>query len=371
MNEQVRGPSMLALVSDLNGSALWRVLWPMTALQRAGYRAEWDSNAALLVGALSVSPASPFDGYVLPRMSWPTAARPLALRWIEAIHDAGRFLVYDLDDDMLTSSDTYRRIELGLTSGKTFDQLEAERADRLWALRQCDGVTVSTKHLAAIVRSFTARPVIVVPNAIDVPWFRSVVRATRRQIPGITIGWAGGARADRDVEAMAEAWGRIAARYPGVRFIVQGHVPEVIVDEVWRDRLAILPWMSLERYPCGLAQVDIACCSVGPTWFNASKSPIKAMEAALAGSAVVATPTLYGQLVEHDVTGLLATTVDEWETALAALVERPSYRAILARRLVRHVERRWSLTENLGAWPAAWQTIAEDARSRRGRLVTV
>jgi glycosyltransferase involved in cell wall biosynthesis len=360
---------MLALVGDMNGSALWRVLWPITALQQQGYVAEWDSNARLLVGALSVAPSSPFDGYVLPRMSWPTAARSLATRWLDAIHAAGRFVVYDIDDDMLTSADTYRRIELGQGCGKTFDQLEADRADRLWALRQCDGVTVSTEHLGAIVSSFTDRPVVVVPNAIDVPWFRSVVRATTRQIPGITIGWAGGMRADRDVEAMAAAWGRIAARYAAVRFVVQGHVPPIILERVGRDRLAILPWMSLERYPAGLAQVDIACCSVAATRWNLNKSPIKAMEAALAGSAVVATPTLYGALVEDGQTGYLAETIDDWEAALAALIDRPAHRAIVARRLERHVERKHALAESLAAWPRAWQMIAEDAGVRRGKLI--
>lgn len=369
MTEPLRGPAMLGLVGDLNGSALWRVLWPLTALQKLGYRAEWDSNAALLVGAMSVSPSSPFDGYVLPRLSWPTAARPIAERWLSDIHDAGRFVVYDLDDDMLTSADTYRRIELGLGAGRTFDQLEADRADRLWALRASDGVTVSTEHLAAIVRSFTERPVVVVPNAIDVPWFRGVVRASRRQIPGTTIGWAGGMRANRDVDPMAEAWGRVARRYPGVRFVVQGHVPPAILEKLGRDRLAILPWMSLERYPAGLAQVGIACCSVAPTRFNASKSPIKAYEAALAGSAVVATSTLYGQVIDDGRTGYLAETTDEWEQALAELIERPALRAIMATRLRKRVERTWSLRANLHRWPHAWSAIAESARVRRGRLV--
>jgi glycosyltransferase involved in cell wall biosynthesis len=369
MADRLTGPSMLALVGDMTGPALWRVLWPFTALRARGYRAEWDSKDAALAGALAVLPSSPFDGYLLPRLSWPTAARHLAAGWFDAIRAAGRVVVYDLDDDILTSAYTYHQVDVGWNDGKTFDALEAERAQQLWALRQCDGVTVSTEHLAGIARSFTEKPVIVVPNAIDVPWFRGVLRATTRQIPGVTIGWAGGRRADRDVEPMAEAWGRVASRFPSVTFVVQGHVPPVITERVPRTRVVILPWMPLERYPAGLAEVDIACCSVAATPFNRSKSVIKAYEAAVAGSAVVATPTLYGELVEHGRTGYLAETVDAWDWALAALVERPSLRSMLARRLLRHVERTGSLSENLHWWPEAWQTIAESARSRRGRLV--
>ena len=137
------------------------------------------------------------------------------------------------------------------------------------------------------------------------------------------------------------------------------------------ERLVVLPWMPLERYPSGLVEVDIACASVSDERFNRCKTAIKAYEAAVAGAAVVATPTVYGGLIEHERTGYLAETADEWEHALAELVERPALRAIMATRLLKVVERKHSLRGNLHRWPEAWSAIAEDARARRGRLVAV
>lgn len=364
MNEKLVGPSILSLVQSKDGPTLWRVLWPITALEKAGYPCGWDLAHNDLIGQI----APHYDAILVPRFFWQPEHRRMAEAWFQALRRAGKLAIYDADDDVFTSAETHRRVELDWMEGKTYEQLEAERFERIWAMQQCDGVTVSTQRLATIVRSYTSKPVIVLPNAIDLKWFRDIVRATKRTIPGLTIGWAGGRRHDRDVEQMAEAWDRIAWRYPSVRFVVQGWVPPVIRDNVPEDRLTILPWMSLERYPSGLAQIDIACSSVADTPFNRAKSQIKVMEAAAAGSAVVASP-FYSSLVDHGSSGMIAESVGEWEDGLSVLIDSHATRRMMARRLLRTVEKRHSLAKNLGRWPAAWAQIAESARM--GRLVTV
>jgi glycosyltransferase involved in cell wall biosynthesis len=360
MSDRLSGPSMLALVASLEGPALWRILQPFTALERLGYPCGWDMTTNHAVGV--IAPA--FDGYVLSRMSWDVADRPIADAWLRRLRADGKLVVYDADDDLFSPAATDHLLAAGLASGKTRATLEAGRAARIWALRQADGVTVSTEHLAAIVGAYTERPVIVVPNAIDLPWFRRVVAATSRRTPGLTIGWAGGQRADDDLAAMAEGWGRIAARYPDVTFVVAGYRPAIIAARVPAERLVVLPWRPVERYPSSFREIDIGCAAMAPSAFNAGKSTIKAMEYAAAGAAVVAS-SAYGQLVEHERSGLIADDSDAWTEQLAALVERPALRAILARRLTRHVERHCSLAGNLRTWPDAWRAIAESARAER------
>jgi glycosyltransferase involved in cell wall biosynthesis len=364
--ERLAGPSMLGLVGDMSGPTLWRVLWPFTALEKRGYPCGWDFNHASGVGAV----APGFEGYVLARLSWQAGQRSVAERWFDIIRRAGHVVIYDCDDDLFNPEVDRRSVAFGWAGGKTLEDLDRARAERVWAVQQCDGVTVSTQRLATVVRTITDRPVIVVPNAIDLAWFRTVLRGQGRQLPQPVIGWAGGRRPDEDVAVMAEAWGRVAKLCPAVRFVVGGYVPPSIRENIPPDRLVIVPWLPIERYPAGLADVDIACCSVADTAFNRSKSSIKAIEAAVAGAVVVATPTVYGSLVENGRTGYLAETVDEWEAHLMDLVERPALRAIVARRLLRVVEKRHTLEANLWRWPAAWSAIAEDARARRGRLVT-
>ena len=367
MTERLAGPSVLALAGDMSGPTLWRVLSPFTALHNDGYPCDWALKDAPGIGSF----APLYDGFVLPRMAWRPGERRIAEQWFEMIRRAGRFTVYDADDDIFTSDLSRRAIELGWTEGKSYAELEADRFERIWTMQQCDGVTVSTQRLATVVRSFTSRPVVVVPNAIDLPWFRRVLRGAQRRTAAPAIGWAGGRRPDRDLATMAEAWARIARSCPAVTFVIQGHVPAVVTDAVPAERLLVLPWMPLERYPAGLVEVDIACASVADERFNRCKTPIKAYEAVVAGAAVVATPTVYGQVIEHEHTGYLAETADEWEAALSALVARPALRSIMAKRLLKVVERRHSLAGSLYRWPEAWAAIAEDARARRGRLVAV
>jgi glycosyltransferase involved in cell wall biosynthesis len=368
MPERLTGPSVLALVGrERSGPDLWRVWQPIAALERRGYWCGWEFKDAALLSTI----APQFAGYVLPRISWPAAHRKVADDWFRLVRASGKFAVYEADDDVFTERETQRRVELDWTDGKSLEDLESDRQERVWAMQQCDGVTVSTQRLATIVRQFTDKPVIVVPNAIDLKWFTSVVRGSRRQIEGLTIGWAGGRRHDRDVEAMAEAWGWIARKYPAVRFVVQGWQPQVILDNVPADRLTVLPWLPPETYPVGIRQVDIGCCAVADTPFNRAKSPIKAWEYAAAGAAAVASPLLYSSVIDHGYSGLIASTAQEWTDALGLLVESHATRQMMAKRLLRTVEKRHSLEGNLPRWPEAWRTIQESAKERHGRLIVV
>jgi hypothetical protein len=111
---------------------------------------------------------------------------------------------------------------------------------------------------------------------------------------------------------MAEAWARIAQRYPDVRFVVAGHQPDVIYrQDIPLDRIIRLPIAPLDQYPT-MHQVTIGCCAVADSPFSRCKTPIKLWEYTLAGAAVVATPMLYTDCMipwHHAV----AETTDQWE----------------------------------------------------------
>lgn len=200
----------------------------------------------------------------------------------------------------------------------------------------------------------------VAPNAIDVEWFTAVQRHGTRPVEGLTIGWAGGNRPDGDLREMAVAWGRIAERHPAVTFMVIGHQPAVVSEYVPEHRLKRLPWRPQAEYPLGLVGVDIGCCPLEDRPFNRCKTPIKAWEYALSGAAVVASPTVYGTVIDDLVNGYLATSADVWEECLSILVENAEKRTDMARRLRRQVLERWSLRRNYRRWPEAWSRLMEE-----------
>jgi glycosyltransferase involved in cell wall biosynthesis len=241
---------------------------------------------------------------------------------------------------------------------------EAERQARITALRMVDGVTVSTEPLAAIVRQYTDVPVAVVPNAIDWAGFRRVCQSAPRPTDAVTIGWVGGTRAEADLVPLAEAWGRMAARFPAVEFIMVGHPSPLLRDAVPRERLHIGGWQPIEHYPAMYQGIDIGCCPLADTPFNRAKSAQKAYEYAAAGAAVVASPTVYGDVLRDGRDGFLAETADAWEHALTLLLDA-DYRAVVAQRWATRVQQRHSLAATLGQWPSAWETLVTAWRKRQ------
>ncbi len=367
-------PRVLAIVGDETGPMLWRIWQPFAELQRRGVFAHWKhrDDPELNSWSFVASLAAAFDAIVLPRLSWTTKYD--GKFWLDKIHAAGLAAILEVDDDVYSPDIVARQYQVfERERAKGLERLEQERLNRIWLLGQVDGVTVSSRRLATIVGELTDRPVQVVPNAIDVRWFRETLRGYRREIPPLVIGWAGGARFAEDLEPVAKAWRRIAERFPDVIFAVQGHMADVLIDAV-PGRCRRLPWVPLDpwsnvQYPRGLRNIDIGCCSVAPRPFNASKTPIKLWEYTLAGAACVVSPTLYGPFVEPEKDALVAATADEWERQLARLVAQPELRRELQRAQRKRVVTEHSLERNVWRWPNAWAAILERFRSRMPRLL--
>jgi glycosyltransferase involved in cell wall biosynthesis len=352
------GPRVLSLVGDESGCALWRVWQPTRFLRLHGYPCDW---AHLRDPGMPDVGLGAYQAVAFCRLAWHTADRRGARRWLDDLKRRGLKVFFEADDDLFTPFVVEQQLGR-VCAEKTRTELEADREAARWVLSRCDGVTVSTQYLASTVRRFTAAPVEVVPNALDVEWFRAQQQGMHRTRPGVTIGWAGGNRPDADLEQMAVAWGRIAARFPAVTFVVMGHDPPVVARHVPPDRLVRVPWLHPDDYPKGLLGIDIGCCPLAETPFNRSKTPIKAYEFGLSGAAVVASPTVYRHVVRHGVNGLLAATAEEWEHGLAALLDGTFDRGALAGALHADVVGRYALKRHYWRWPAAWNRLWRGTR---------
>lgn len=351
---QKQWPIVLAMVADLSGCSLWRILQPTKYLEAQGWKTWWTEHNHWAMGHF----ATMADVIILPRISWPAEWKPVAEEFFAMVRRTGKKVIYEADDDLFTADYAKRTIDSGWATQEQFRKVEADRFSRLWTMGQCDAVTVTTPELAEVVRPFTDGKVYVVPNALDLPWFEDVLRRSPRVIDGLTIGWAGGKRSEADVVEMGEAWRRIAARYPQVKFVTAGWVSETLQTCVPRDRLYHIGWQGLDHYPSTYRQIDIGCAAVEPREFNATKTVIKAWEYTAAGAAVVATPFLYDRWVRHDVNGLLATTADEWEHQLSRLIEDRWLRQRLQRKAYRKLITENTLAVNAHRWIDCWTEVA-------------
>jgi glycosyltransferase involved in cell wall biosynthesis len=360
----VKGPRVLALYGDENGCTLWRVWSPYMELQRRGYGAWFrdKDDPETYKPEFPYLAATRLDAIILPRFHWEDQF--IARRWINALHAAGLTVIYELDDDVLTPQIGARQHATTQTD-KTVEALEQDRRDRIATIRLCDGVTTTTHELAAVVGQYTDAPVRVVPNRVDLRWFRRTLRGVRRSVAPLTVGWAGGARYPEDFLNVAEAWSNIARRYPHVNFVIQGYMAQPLVSALSPTRLHKLPWLPLTEYPHALKNIDIGCASVANKHFNRCKTPIKVWEYTLAGAVTVSSPTLYDQVVTDGSDGFIAETAAEWETALARLIEDAELRRRLWRAQRRRIAEQHSLEQNVLEWPKAWQEILNHVEGRR------
>ena len=352
-------PRVLHLVGDRTGCTMYRVFQPVAELQRQGapaWAAAWTWKDTPELGDLLLR----YDAVVLARLSWAGTNRADGYRWIGGLRAIGRRVWYEVDDDLFSPWITHQQLRGGTRPDKTPEQLEGERQARIDALGWCDGAIVTSQRLATVVRQYTDALVVVVPNAIDWRWARAVIKqAGPREVPPVTVGWAGGARPDADTAEMAWAWGELARQRPDARFVVQGHQPRPVYDAVPQDRITAIGWLPLDYYVAGLRNVDIACCPLADKPFNRAKTPVKVFEAAAAGSAVVASPTVYRAVLTHGEDGYLCETGEEWLGALERLVDDETERRRLAGNLRRRVATAHSLEANAWRWPAAWTRLAQ------------
>lgn len=366
MSTKTAAPRVLALLpGPVDASFVWRICQPMTELADQGY-ITFFATKDMAGGDWALSLADrmyDFDALILPRATYYAEDLPKLHAMRDTMHRLGKCILGEHDDDQWLFSDQQ------LTEQQ--DQMMLERNKfSVWTTRAMDGLTVSTPHLAGIARMLTDKPVVVVPNLIDLRWFRAVQARATRVVPPLTIGWFGAKRQDADLEALGVAWGRIARRYPRVRFVVAGHTTEVVTGRVPADRLTIIPYLPIESYPIGLVNIDIGCASVANNEFNRSKSIIKCLEFGARGrTAVVASPTLYDEIIRDHDTGYLAETADEWEAALSRLVEDGALRRALARRLGAKVERDYSLQIHAHQWLSAWRYLIDEFKARQARKV--
>jgi glycosyltransferase involved in cell wall biosynthesis len=348
-------PRVLFMTGGSDGSSLWRVWQPCAELERQGFVCHWVSKDEETERLLAAVVRYRYDAVVLSRTTWPGWATDLARRFVDMLHRHGLAVWFECDDDL------FLHVEEHLIDDP--EKLRQAK-DAIHTVMLCDGIIVSTARLKTVVRHATGGeiPVAVCPNLLDYDWWKLIQRQARRIVPPVTIGWAGARRQDADLAPMVAGWRQVAEKHPAVRFVVQGHCPPLVTDAIPAARLTVLPWIELARYPAGLVNVDIGCCSVADTPFNACKSVIKALEYGASGAAVVATSALYRQIIRHHDTGLIADTADEWAAGLGRLVADAQYRAVLARRLRRVVVEKHNLQTGAHRWVAAFAWLLEQGR---------
>ncbi|MFN8422555.1 MAG: FG-GAP-like repeat-containing protein [Anaerolineae bacterium] len=308
---------------------------------------------------------------------------------IDRTRDAGGVALFDVDDLVFEPEST--RWHHGVQALPPAEQALYHQGVRRYrrTLLACDGAIVPTEALAARVERPGGRPssaATASTPSCSCSRRAAAARATARaaagadNLPPIVVGYASGTRThDRDFnEACGPALRQVMARHPNVALHVIG---PLALDDGWaalRARVVRLDGVDWRDLPALVAGFDV---NVAPleidNLFCACKSELKWLEAAACGRPTVASATQsfaaalagvrgdQGSVAGASVPpsdpplGLLAATVDDWETALESLVTDGARRTAIG-----DAAARWVAAERTTTAQAA--LVATLERAMRG-----
>lgn len=274
---------------------------------------------------------------------------------ISARRRAGTRVIYETDDDLFNVpwwNPFYEHF-----------QDAAFRQNFGFFLEECDAIFVSTEHLKKVYSRYNDQ-IYVLPNSID-PNF-AIPRFGNNRIP--VIGWAGSGTHRADFERMQPALARLA-QDPDLRIRLFWY-PDFSGPSVQQ-----VPWVDWSSYyQClALSDFDIGLAPLAEHIFNRSKSNIRYLEYAMAGTPVIASRVgPYAESIVHGKTGLFVDDDDAWEDTIRGLLRDEDLRHRLADNAKNDVLTRFNIHNNYVLWENAIRAIcAREPKTTRRRFKLV
>jgi len=282
----------------------------------------------LLVDALE------YDLFVLHRVSysWLIAAV------IDVARLRGRPIIFETDD-LVFAPELYD--DIGFVDTLSPEDARRFRRDlhrQLETFKRCDCVLTTTDFLAREARS-RGKPAYVNRNApseqmIEISEDAFAARCQRldegRQgRDSLVVAYFSGTGShNRDFRLITEPLIWMLDTYPQTSLHISGHLELDRVLLPYQDRIRRAPYIDWRELPHLIARVDVNLAPLEQdNPFCRAKSENKFVEAALVGVPTIASPV---EAFEFAITsgrdGLLASTLDEWKTALKTLLDSPKRR---------------------------------------------
>ena len=257
----------------------------------------------------------------------------LSLPELVLLRRSARKLVFDFDDAVWLR-DSY--------SGKGFES--GKRRRRFGAtIRRGDAVVAGNRFLAEEARRFNPN-VTVIPTCVEPSAYPP---AKHDRPPGeVRLVWVGSSSTLQGLERNRDMLNAIGKGVPAARL-------KVVCDRFPKfDHLPV----DAVRWAEATEAAEIADTDIGIGWvpddpWSRGKCGLKLLQYQAAGLAVVANPVgVQADIVRTGDTGILATTVDEWVTAVQTLANDPELRRRLGRAGREQAEQKYSVTAGGRMW---------------------
>lgn len=283
----------------------------------------WATYRTALCGwrAWSLSPA--YDVLFVQKVLFPAPVRWLFQRRRPRV-------VLDFDDAIFTTE-----VRRGSWLSAWKQRRNARSLPAMLSL--ADLAIVENEYTAEYARQHCARAAIIT-GPIDTGRFRPA-DPPRPRTNEVILGWIGSPSTLAYLDLVREPLARLASRYPNLRLRVVG-AEAVDMPGIRTEATA---W-SLDREVEDLQGFDIGLMPIPDDAWTRGKGGYKLLQYMATGLPVVTHPVgINRRLVEDGQVGFWATTAEEWEQRLAALIESPDLRRRMGRKGRETVEAQYSL----------------------------
>lgn len=261
----------------------------------------------------------------------------------DALKTLGKWLVYEIDDDLL-----HLPPESRFAQGAPVDYAHRIRD----AMTACDAVQCSTHNLRQVL-SQTHAEVTVLENQLEqAPPLQEKPRGERP----LVIGYAAGEDHWLDWLTIRREFNKTVAVLERHGLVLQVWIlgDRAIFDSVETANKQFFPLAPHKEYLRILSQVDIAIIPLADNQFNRCKSDVKFLESASAGCAVIASEVAYSRCIDHQRTGMLFASSAQFSSLLENLAVNPEKIRSLAQNAHRYVASQRLIRQHIHKWEAIY-----------------
>jgi hypothetical protein len=271
--------------------------------------------------------------------------------WVKFINElvsAGKTVYYECDDFL----HGVHRIEDHPNKGAYAPKRVKEYVK---AMKACSGIICSTEYLSEQYSKYNSN-VFVAKNSI--PAYLYDIEKIPKENKKIVLGWAGGAGHLQAFRSWYQELLDVMLGSSQTNFISVGVNYADHVAQHFPGRCISMPWTSLENYPYSLSAFDISIAPSHDSKYFRSKSDLRWLESSAIGIPTVVNPITYPE-VEDGVTGMVASTPEEFETKLEKLIYDEDLRLEIGQNAKNYIKNNRDIT--VGA--RQWQRIFESSEN--------
>jgi len=302
--QQYAGRVMFFTEQSGGACARYRAQLPSMALNEKG----WFCRIS---GQWKPKMLDEFDIFVFQRIN---SKEGVAL--VEALNEAKKITVYDIDDDLINIPKSSPVFELMLNKGYLIGY-------QLMAMARCKALTVTTERLRSVYHGFNEKAKIL-PNMVRYASWDKLRPLRYGKKDDVILGWAGSNTHADALKVLEAPLREIFDRYPNTYLVVMG---DELPFDFPLDRYVVVPWSKYRLFQSVLLGFDIGLAPLGKSPFNLAKSNLRLLEFGSAHTPVVGTRWgEYEKLIETGKSGILCDSTQDWILALSKMIEDKSYR---------------------------------------------